>query len=369
MSRIAFLLSKDPETASGGDVTMARLLVSVVREQHDVTLVCLSPDVAETTCGPGLVRVPKPPVSVPALALRSAVKRRSLVHVRYDTDAFVEAIDGLETDLVVADHSYMVEPFLRSSLARGGTRLLLNTVNSESIVWSRTRGPLGRLEGHRILRDELRVARAAHAVGTYDEVEAAFYRDRGVPLAQWLQLTLRPGAPLDVESTPPRLVFFGDRRWPPNQEAYETIIRWWPAISKGLDDAELYVVGMPGSTLVKSQDPSIHELGFVEDLDALLATCRALAAPVRTGGGVRVKILDAASRGLPVVATSAAVGSLADIFGIQACDSEDAFVARCRLLLTDAAVAAAEGKRVHAANAAHWHEGRPQATVTKWLNS
>lgn len=369
MSRITFLLSKDPASASGGDVTMARLLVSAVREQHEVTLVCLSSDAVETSRQPGLVRVPKPEVALPSLAMRSATKGRSLVHVRYDTDAFVAAVDGVDADIVIADHSYMAEPFFRSAHARRGTRLLVNTVNSESIVWSRTRGPLGRIEGRRILRDELRVARSAHAVGTYDEAEAAFYRDRGVPRAQWLQLTLPPASPSDVASTPRRLVFFGDRRWPPNQEAYETIVRWWPAIRKGLEDAELYVVGMPGSRMLTVEDRSIHELGFVEDLEALLLTCRALAAPVRTGGGVRVKILDAASRGLPVVATTAAVGSLADIFGIEPSDSEEAFVSRCRSFLTDSAIAAVEGARLHAANADHWSNGRPQATVAKWLDS
>ena len=43
---------------------------------------------------------------------------------------------------------------------------------------------------------------------------------------------------------------------------------------------------------------------------------------------MRVKLLDAARMGLPVVATSTAFGSLADLFGLTSFDDDDAFVGR-----------------------------------------
>ena len=77
-----------------------------------------------------------------------------------------------------------------------------------------------------------------------------------------------------------------------------------------------------------------------DELPAFLKNCRALMAPIRTGGGVRVKLLDAACQGLPVVGTDAAVGSLKDVFGMSTFDDDDVFVAECRRMLLDRDIAA-----------------------------
>ena len=81
-------------------------------------------------------------------------------------------------------------------------------------------------------------------------------------------------------------------------------------IAAGIPGAELCVIGnkKPGAA-----DPvlpaGVRDLGFVADLQEFLGTCRAMVAPIKTGGGVRVKILDSLRMGLPVVGTSAAIGS------------------------------------------------------------
>jgi len=90
---------------------------------------------------------------------------------------------------------------------------------------------------------------------------------------------------------------------------------------------------------------------------------------VSTGGGVRVKILDAASRGLPVVATSAAVGSLSTVFEIPPHDDRGGFVEAARAMLLDRGAAAAEGARIHTINASRWTAGVPQRTVLDWIQS
>lgn len=364
--KVAFLLSKDPTTTHGGDLTLSRQLMSISRAAHGTVGLSLSPDVQSAQTAGELWKVPKPEVALPSIVARSLRRRRSLVHTRFDHDQYVEALDRLEADVYVADHSYMAEPFLRSRWA-GSKRLLVNTVISESLVWSETRGLLGRLDSVRIRRDELRVARAADGVGTYDDAEAAYYRAHGVPNARWLDMTLEPKPPVDVASTGRRVVFVGERAWPPNQEAFETLLRWWPEISEGIEGAELCVVG--NRVREQALPEGVRDLGFVDDLDGLLATCRGVLAPVDTGGGVRVKILDAASRGLPVVATSAAVGSLSTVFEIPCHDDRADFIAASRQLLLDRDAATAEGRRIHTLNADRWIAGVPQRTFLDWLES
>jgi glycosyltransferase involved in cell wall biosynthesis len=44
-------------------------------------------------------------------------------------------------------------------------------------------------------------------------------------------------------------------------------------------------------------------LGFVEDIQPLFAECAVFICPIRSGSGVRVKLLEAFASGIPVVST------------------------------------------------------------------
>jgi glycosyltransferase involved in cell wall biosynthesis len=239
---------------------------------------------------------------------------------------------------------------------------------TESLVWRATRGRLGRIEEPRLLRDEMRVAKAADAVSTYDAEEAAFYRANGVRDARFLDLTMPPATQVDVGSTPRRLVFMGTRDWPPNQEAFLSALQLWPRISAGIPDAELCVIGAKKPGAVDPVYPDgVRDLGFVDDLHGFLRTCRAMVAPIKTGGGVRVKLLDAVRMGLPVVATSPAIGSLGPIFNIAPLDDEAAFVAECRRYLTDRDVAVKAGDQLFEINRQRWEQRLPHSSVDALL--
>jgi polysaccharide biosynthesis protein PslH len=158
-----------------------------------------------------------------------------------------------------------------------------------------------------------------------------------------------------VAGTAKRLVLMGTRDWPPNQEAFLWALRLWPRIAAGIDGAELCVIGAKKSGAAEEPLPTgVRDLGFVDDLPGFLASCRAMIAPIKTGGGVRVKLLDAIRMGLPVVGTRAAIGSLDRVFDLHAHDDDDAFVAECRRLLTDVDAAVTAGRALYEANRAYW---------------
>ncbi|WP_307820085.1 glycosyltransferase [Rhodococcoides fascians] len=363
--KATFLLAKDPSHESTGDLTMARLVMGIAAESYDVRAICLSTRPESTA--DGWRRVPKADADIKTIALRSARYRKSLVHSRFDIDSVVAAIDDTDSDIFVADHTYMAEPFLRSTKA-GTIPLAVSTVVSETLVWKATRGLIGKLDSTRILRDELRVARGAYTVGTYDEDEAEFYRRAGIARTHWLDLTLPPKKQVNIANSGNRLVFFGDRTWPPNQEAYKILLGWWPQICAGIDDAELCIVGTPHPDAADLDLPDgVRDLGFVDDLAGFLDTCRALVAPIATGGGVRVKILDAASRGLPVVGTPAAVGSLSSALGIEGIADPAVAIERCREFLLDRSAAVAAGRGLYERGEQRWQSRVPHDSVHDWL--
>lgn len=360
--RIAFLLGKDPALARGGDVTLFGLLRQMAEERYETSLICLSEEPGRTDAG--VTRVPKPPVSMARLGARALLSGRSLVHERFDVDGLVSAIEASPADRVVAVHSYLAEPYLRSTDA-DPARLLVSTEVSEAPVW-RSRGPAGRVEARRIERDELRIARRARSVAGYDAAEMAARRDLGID-ARWLPLTLPPRPAVDVAGSPPRLVLLGNRHWPPNARAVERMLAWWPTIARGIPGAELWLVG-PRPQGARTVLPGVVDHGEVADVAPLLDGCRAMVAPVAVGGGVRVKVLEAASRGLPVVTSPAGVGSIEQLLGIEPV-ADDGFVARCRELLQDAGAAAAEGERLHRVNAGLWTARRGHDAVLDWLGA
>ncbi|MDT5242466.1 MAG: polysaccharide biosynthesis protein PslH [Mycobacterium sp.] len=369
MTKVAFLVSKDPVTEHGGDIELARVVLRLAAESFDIRAICLSdepPGESVTDVVKGglrLLRIAQDPVKPAQLLAGSVLQRRSLVHIRFDTDELLEAIEASDEDVFFCEHNYMAESFIRSTHF-GKKGFVVNTINTESQVWLATRGVLGRIEAPRLLRDELRVAKLANGVGCYEIEESEMYRANGVAGARFMEVTLPPAEQIDISQTGRRLVFLGGRDWPPNQEAFLIALRLWPRIAEGIPDAELCVVGAKktGSTDPVYPDQA-RDLGFVDDLPAFLKTCRALMAPIRTGGGVRVKLLDAASQGLPVVGSGPAVGSLTSVFGMSTFDDDDDFVAECRRMLLDRDAATAVGNELYEVNRAHWADKRPHRSV------
>ncbi len=364
--KLCFLLAKDPASEEVGDTAMMNQLLTLVLADHDVSIICWSkrPELGNTD---GVVRLPKPSVSPVRVAARAVLHGQSLLHARYDDPALRDAIAASGADAFVAVHHYLAEAVLRSSV-RAAPLYVVNVV-PEGPVWRETRGWLGRRQARAIDRDEARVIRHAVSVGSYDKADAADAADVGARRSVWLELTLPPRPAMDVRSTPPRLAVLGDRTWAPNERAWQRTLALWPEISSGVPGAELVAIGNPSDSASSGQvlPAGATDLGFVDDLPATLATCRALAAPIDVGGGVRVKLLEAASIGLPVVATSAASGSLTDLLGIEPLDDDMRFVAACRRLLTAPEFAAIQGAQLHTANVAHWESGRPAASVRDWL--
>ena len=375
MTKVTFLLSKDPVTEHGGDIELSRVAMRLAASSFDVSAICYSheaPGTIDTDVVDGglpLTRIVQHPVKPPRLLLDSLRTKRSLVHVRFDTDELLEAIEASDADVFVAEHSYMADTFLRSSrFGRAG--LVINTINTESQVWLSTRGLLGRIEAPRLLRDELRTARAADAVGCYEIEEAEMYRENGVAGARFMEVTLPPIDQVDVTKTDRRLVFMGARDWPPNQEGFLYALQLWPRIAKGIPDAELCVIG---AKKTGAKDPvypaGVSDLGFVKDLPEFLGTCRALMAPIKTGGGVRVKLLDSIRMGLPVIGTSAAVGSLKGPFEFQTFDDDESFIGECRRLLLDRDAAVGWGTKLYELNRERWQERRPHQAVEQLLQA
>ncbi len=82
----------------------------------------------------------------------------------------------------------------------------------------------------------------------------------------------------------------------------------FPLIQRELPEVSLYVIGsgMPDEIKELSERKNMHIIGEVGDIRYYMASAKVFIAPLRLGGGIRVKILEAMAMGLPAVSTSIA---------------------------------------------------------------
>jgi glycosyltransferase involved in cell wall biosynthesis len=118
----------------------------------------------------------------------------------------------------------------------------------------------------------------------------------------------------------PTLLFLGAFHYGPNVEAAERLVRRiFPLVRAHLPQARLLIAGDGSDRLpVAGAAPArVEYLGFVSDLDSLYARSRVVCAPIANGGGTRLKLVEAAAYGKPMVATRIGAEGLDFIDGVH----------------------------------------------------
>jgi glycosyltransferase involved in cell wall biosynthesis len=103
------------------------------------------------------------------------------------------------------------------------------------------------------------------------------------------------------------IVFSGNLEYHPNISAVSHFHqRIWPLIRKEWPDVKWRLVGKNHEAMRRrlSGDSRIHVTGPVENAIDALAPCQVAIAPILSGSGTRIKIIEAWAAGLPVVSTS-----------------------------------------------------------------
>jgi polysaccharide biosynthesis protein PslH len=246
----------------------------------------------------------------------------------------------------IVAHSYHVA----WAALRATRPLWIDFHNVDSEIWLRTQATaaspwlrwFARFQAGRVVALEGVLAQAAAGISCVSPRDATALRTlgaRGEPLVvpngvDLSRHAFRPEPPANET-----VVFVGDLSWPPNADG----VRWflsevWPRVRAQRPSARAEIVG-------RSAPPALERLGgpdvrFAgEGGDARTHWLRAAVAvvPLRAGGGTRLKILEAAATGVPVVSTSVGAEglALADESEILRRDDADAFARATVNLLGD----------------------------------
>ena len=105
---------------------------------------------------------------------------------------------------------------------------------------------------------------------------------------------------------PPTFLFVGNFVHPPNRDAGHILAgRIAPEVIRSRPDATFVLAGANPPEELRALDGrnGVRVTGFVPDLGDLLAGATAFVAPIFSGAGMRVKVLEALAAGCPVVST------------------------------------------------------------------
>ncbi|MCS7153134.1 MAG: glycosyltransferase family 4 protein [Bacteroidia bacterium] len=255
-------------------------------------------------------------------ALANLLHTREPYHVvRFRSSAYAEAlmrlIDSFQPDLIQVESPYLT-PYVQHLKIPKVYRLH----NIEAQIWRRHAEeqrlllrPYFRLQAKRIEAYERHILSLYDGLLPISEKEAQFAQESGYQglmeiFPFGINLTAYTAPPLT--NRPPRIGFIGGLDWLPNQQGIVWFLeKVWPSFRRRHPDAHLYIAGRnTPSWLYKYADARTHILGEVPDAQAFFHQNDIFIAPLFSGSGIRIKLIEAFATGRAIVATSIAAESL-----------------------------------------------------------
>ena len=238
-------------------------------------------------------------------------------------DAFASILGALQPDLVILGRP-LFGPYIDKVRAIGA-RLVIDADESMPKVARE----LAR-SSHAPVRQRLRAVLEARLIlgrlerATYPRADQVWVssdreRDAFMPFVGLDQLKVVPNV-VDLPDRKPdpvpvqRVAFVGWYRYPPNEAAALELVRdVMPAVRAADGPRSLELIG-PGPTRAMidaaAAVPDVAIVGEVPEVRSRLRAAGVLVVPVRSGGGTRLKILEAIACGVPIVSTQLGIEGL-----------------------------------------------------------
>lgn len=337
--RILALSAQVPYPPHHGKAMRDYALLSGLARRHSVDLLCMVQDPAEAEAAAPLAQdlsfqaLPRPVHGLPRRLVALFLSRRPDLVVRTWASSFRHRLacrlDEESPDLLLVEGLEMAAYGLwaREHLRRQGRPalpLVLDEHNAEYLLQQRA-WEIGRRSGRSLLGafysriQAGRLARfEAHACRVADGVIAVSPADRQALLRIAPQARIRV-VPNGVDTAhyaplppgpregPPWLVFSGRMDFRPNVDA----VQWfcdeiWPRILAQVPQARFRIVGRDPTppVLALGGRPGVEVVGAVPDDRPAIGQADLYVLPMRFGGGIRFKLLQALSMARAVLSTS-----------------------------------------------------------------
>ncbi len=156
-------------------------------------------------------------------------------------------------------------------------------------------------------RQELEAMAGVDLTLTYSEIEQAVIAaetlgQAATALCPWVVEPVEQPSPLASRSG---ITFLGSYQHPPNQDAVESFLGdVWPLLNERLPDLEFHLYGSGLGPELQARWQAIHGVrvhGWVTDASSVYERHRVFIAPLRSGAGIKGKVIAALAHGIPQV--------------------------------------------------------------------
>jgi len=372
---------------SGGKARQYHLLRCMAERGHRITLLVQSKtpvdDEVRAALKPlleNLIVLPRRPLKHPVTLWHAALSRLPLLTtVNGFAPALTRQFQALlmrqPFDVVQIEHSYGLQPFL-SVLQRLRQPFVLVEHNVESELGAATYGqwpgwaaPVVRYDQWRARRWERQALGHAAVVVAVTDSDAHKLQAIGQRPTCVVSngVDTRGFADVQPEPSSERVLFVGNYEYAPNVDAVEWALdEVWPRLWALRPQARFVVCGhaLPEAWRQRWTDPRIEWRGYVRSLPEVQSQSAVFMAPLRSGGGSKLKVLEALAAGLPVVSTREGLSGLDVQDGVQAsvADSAEAMAQAVAALLAhpERAKALGQAARRHVQQRFDWDAAASQ---------
>ncbi len=217
-----------------------------------------------------------------------------------------------DTNIVILESIYLAG-YISTIRKYSTAKIIIRSHNVEFLIWERQAqiqtSILKKIYFKKLAKDlkiaELNFLRKVDGICCISKQDKLIFQELGTAT----QLATIPVAIEDVniqkKGISPHFFHIGSMNWGPNIEA----VRWlvssiFPAIKKQIPNAKLHLAGsnMP-KEFTSNELKGIEVSGFVENVNEFMTTKGIMLVPLKSGSGVRIKILEGMNLGIPIITT------------------------------------------------------------------
>lgn len=300
----------------------------------------------------------------PLAALRNLFSNESYHLARFYSKTFekhlIKIVSEVNFDVIIFETFYM-SPYLKTlKEICPETKMVLRAHNIEHRIWERIaaneRVPFKKAYikflAERLKRVESDMTSDFDAIIPITDVDAEWFMSKAPKLpCLILPFGINSIECLNKDAKPPpplKLFHLGSMNWWPNIEAVNWLVeKFWPICKKKFPEVMLYLAGrnMPRRVLDLKNRKLIIE-GEIDNSSNYVCSKHVLVAPIFSGSGIRIKILEAMAHGKTVITTSTGAEGIKYTHGknIIIAEDLDGFVEAVNMILEEPEKVAEIGK-------------------------
>lgn len=250
----------------------------------------------------------------PVSALRALISGKNYNLKRFHATAVEQAlVDYVQInsfDTIVLE-SLFLAPYIKAIRTVFTGKIIIRTHNVEHELWEQQANSTSGIKkwylrslARSLKREELNLLRTADTLWTITEEDAVRFNELGIKSPMTIIPVAMETNPQPANYQSSDFFHLGSMNWVPNQLAVKRLVsELWPQLQLDKTKHQLHIAGSFPESMEESIAPGIVYHGFVPDAESFMLQHGVLVAPITTGSGVRIKLLEAMALGVPCITT------------------------------------------------------------------